>query len=486
MVGWLFPDWPDQGVSLAPAAAFAVLTVTAYWLGQFRFGPSVVAAGVLVLSALAALALYRGASFPTRRALAPLGARRVAWVGGAEDAPDVAEALLTGLASGAHRAWSEARDDARPPGVETVTWWTDAATAERLAGPLRRAAATHDAVAWARDLVDAPANRLTPDDLARAAEAMGREVGLDVAVYDEGWIDAHGLGALAAVGRGSVHPPRLVVLRTPEDAVPADAPTLAWVGKGVTFDSGGLSLKGRDAMPPMKGDMAGAAAVLGATRAVALERPDVRLISVVACVENMPDGAAYRPSDVVRASDGTAIEIVSTDAEGRLALADALRHAASFAPDATIDVATLTGGAVAALGRGTAAAAFGDDAGWMTQVRDAARTSGERVWPMPRFEAYRTALASRVADLKNGGVKEGSAGVAAVFLERFAPRPWVHLDVAGMGAVETPTETWNAGATGFGVRLLAEVARDVAMRGVRAEGRPMEGEEGTEVLAKGG
>jgi leucyl aminopeptidase len=373
-------------------------------------------------------------------------------------------AAVEGLLLGLHRTASLARDDARPPLPSRLTvLLRDGLDEEAVGTAVREARIVAEAVGWARDRVDGPPNRVTPAALADTAAEAARAAGMRVSVLDPDAMRERGMGALLAVGQGSAHPPRLVVLEHRGDQ--RDLPSLAWVGKGVTFDSGGLSLKERTAMPEMKGDMAGAAAVLAAAVAVARLDLPVRTVAVAACVENMPDGAAYRPADVVTAADGTAIEIVSTDAEGRLALADALLHARGYETQATADVATLTGGAVVALGKGTAAAAFANDEAWLGELRDAADAADEPIWPLPIYDAYLRAIDSRVADLKNGGVREGSAGIGAAFLRRFAPDRWAHLDIAGMAWTERAQGAWNEGATGYGVRLLVEAARRWSARG---------------------
>lgn len=379
-----------------------------------------------------------------------------------DGAPHVVVGQATeGFLLGAHRVRSYARDDRRPAPPHRITVLApDRADHEATGRAVQDAAIVAAAVGWSRDLVDAPPNRLTPVALAEAAAAAGRDAGMRVTVHDEGWMEAQGMGALLAVAQGSANPPRIVVLEhRPDDR---ELPSVAWVGKGVTFDSGGLSLKDRSAMPAMKGDMAGAAAVLGAALAVARLDLPVRLVTVAVCVENMPDGGAYRPADVVIAGDGTAIEIVSTDAEGRLALADALLLAQRFDTDVVADVATLTGGAVMALGKGTAAAAFATDDPWLDTLKEAARSSGDPIWPMPIYDDYLRAIDSRVADLKNGGVREGSAGIGAVFLRRFAPPRWAHLDIAGIAWTDETKGVWNPGATGFGVRLAVDATRRLA------------------------
>ncbi|MDZ7706467.1 MAG: hypothetical protein U5J97_00995 [Trueperaceae bacterium] len=422
----------------------------------------------------------RGAAAAAGRAVARNGAEHVAiWVEHASDTdtdtdtgidtdalpgPDrhVVLGLVTeGFLLGAHRVRSYARDDDRPAVPDRLTVLvSDQADHEASERAAQEAAIVAESVGWSRDLVDAPPNRLTPVALAEAAAAAGREAGMRVTVHDEAWMETQGMGALLAVAQGSANPPRIVVLEhRPGES---ELPSVAWVGKGVTFDSGGLSLKDRTSMPDMKGDMAGAAAVLGAALAVARMDLPVRMVTVAVCVENMPDGGAYRPADVVIAGDGTAIEIVSTDAEGRLALADALLLAQRFGTDVVADVATLTGGAIVALGKGTAAAAFATDDRWLDTLKEAARSSGDAIWPMPIYDDYLRAIASRVADLKNGGVREGSAGIGAVFLRRFAPPRWAHLDIAGVAWTDEPKGVWNAGATGFGVRLAVDATRRLA------------------------
>ena len=375
---------------------------------------------------------------------------------------DALLALVEGVTLGVVQTVNLARDLARRTDVESIHVVVEEARTEQVQEALRRLAVLASARAWTRSLVDAPPNLVTPIVLAESAAAAGRDVGMTVHVHDEGWMEEHGMGALLGVAQGSSNPPRLVVLE--HDPGVEGAPTLALVGKGVTFDSGGLSLKERTAMPAMKGDMAGAAGVLGAAIAIAQLGLPVRLVAIAACVENMPDGAAYRPADVIHASDGTAIEIVSTDAEGRLALADALLHAATFEPDVTVDVATLTGGAITALGKGFAAAGFTNDEAALDGMVQAGLETGERVWPMPIYEGYLDQISSRVADLKNGGVRDGSAGIAAVFLRRFAPEHWVHLDIATIGFVEEARGAWAPGATGFGVGLLTRFAEVLAKR----------------------
>jgi leucyl aminopeptidase len=255
------------------------------------------------------------------------------------------------------------------------------------------------------------------------------------------------------VAQGAGHEPRFIVLE--HDPSKGQEAPLVIVGKGVTFDSGGVSIKARDNMGAMKSDMAGAAAVLGAMRTLGRLRSPRRVVAIVPATENMLDAHAYRPADVLTAANGLTIEVVSTDAEGRLLLADALVYAQRLRPKAVVDLATLTGACVVALGRGTAAGRFANDEALAARVDAAAAATHERVWPLPLWPEYLADLESDVADMKNSsGKPQGGACVAAAFLERFVDYPWVHLDIAGMALTDDAKGYRTKGATGFGVRLL--------------------------------
>jgi leucyl aminopeptidase len=326
----------------------------------------------------------------------------------------------------------------------------------------KRAAIVAKWVNWARDLANSPPNELTPADLAaRAAELAGPN--LAVEALDPRQIDKLGMGALSAVGRASANGPRLIVLRYEPPNAQGDV-VLGLVGKAITFDAGGISLKPALKMYDMKGDMAGGAAVIAGTAAAAeLELP-VRILTVVAAAENLVSGDSFRPGDILRAANGKTIEITNTDAEGRLVLADALLHARTLEPTHLLDLATLTGTIEVALGN-VYAGLYGNDVDWIARVRSAGERSGERAWPMPTDQAYDTYLESHVADLKNTPPrKRGSSSIAARFLARFAgDGPWAHLDIAGVAAPDRVHGIFpTPGATGFGVRLIAELARDLA------------------------
>ena len=317
------------------------------------------------------------------------------------------------------------------------------------------------AVVRARAWVNAPANELYPETFAEAARAMARDAKIDVEVLDEKALAKGGYGGLLAVGGGSVRPPRLVRL----SYAPRGAKThLALVGKGITFDSGGLDLKPAEGMYTMKCDMAGAAAVLAAVRAIADLRLGVRITAYAAMAENMPSGTAYRPSDVLTLFGGTTVENANTDAEGRLVLADALARAVQDSPDLIVDVATLTGACMVALGERVGGLMASDDA-TADRLLDAAESAGEAFWQLPIPEEVTDNLASDVADLKSSGTSRyGGALTAAAFLRSFVGDvPWAHLDIAG--------PAWNdkaaygyvpKGGTGMAVRTLVALARSLA------------------------
>jgi leucyl aminopeptidase len=394
------------------------------------------------------------------------GGRTVAWLleaGGSTLAPDeLARALVDGLALGPHSAARWRSTDPPPDPVEHLV--LAGPNAEDALEEARRAAVVARWANRCRDLVNTPASELTPTRLAAAAEEIADTAPtIEATVLGPAELEAAGMGSFLSVARGSHEEPRLVVLRY-EPAQAAGPTLLGLVGKAITYDSGGLSLKPPESLQDMKTDMAGGAASLTALGALAELDVPLRAFSVVPATENMPSGHATRPGDVVRASDGTTIEINDTDAEGRLVLADALLHARTLEPTHLLDLATLTGTIEVALGS-VYAGLFGNDDDWIARVRTAGERSGERVWPMPTDPAYDTYLESHVADVKNTPPrKRGSSSIAARFLARFAgDGPWAHLDIAGVAAPDRAQGIFRApGATGFGVRLIAELARDLA------------------------
>lgn len=313
----------------------------------------------------------------------------------------------------------------------------------------------------ARDLQNTPANELTPERLAaRAHELAGEVDGLTVEALDGEAIEGLGMGAFAAVARGSDVSARLIELRY--EGPRAGGPLLALVGKAVTFDSGGISIKPAMKMSEMKFDMSGGAAVLEAIGAIARLQLPVRVLGVIGATENMPSGRAVKPGDIVRASNGTTIEVVNTDAEGRLVLADCLAHAVGHGAERIVDLATLTGAIVTALGASHAGLMANDD-DWARSVEAAARASGDLVWRLPLHPDHAEAIKGRYADIVNSTENRRAASItAAEFLRRFVGDvPWAHLDIAGT-ANDTGRAPTPAGGTGYGVRLLVELARRLA------------------------
>lgn len=322
---------------------------------------------------------------------------------------------------------------------------------------VERAKKVAEGVYWARDLVNEPPNVLTPEALAEAALSL-KAFGVEVEVLDEEAIQALGMGAFLAVAQGSENPPRFIALRyAPEGA----RERLDLVGKGLTFDSGGYSLKPTEGMATMKGDMAGGAAVLGAMKSAALLGLPVEIRGYIAACENMVSGRAYRLGDVLKTLSGKTVEVMNTDAEGRLTLADALAYAERQEAKRILELSTLTGSAVVALGE-EVAALFATEETWGKQVEEAAKKAGEKVWPLPLEKAYREKLKSPVADLKNVGDRNGGAITAALFLTEFVSVPLVHLDIAGPAFAKKAHALGPEGGTGFGVRTVLKVAQGLS------------------------
>lgn len=342
---------------------------------------------------------------------------------------------------------------AEDPGVAALTLLCAPATAiDDVVAEVRKAQIISRWVLYARDLVSHPGNVTTPAYLAdRALELAGR-FGLRCQVLDRLELEKLGMGGLVGVGKGGQEPPCFVIL----EYVGAKAPKrpLVLIGKGVTFDTGGISLKPREGMERMKDDMAGAAAVLAATAATAELGLPVHLVTLIPLAENMPDGCAYKPGDILRTYAGKTVEIVNTDAEGRLLLADALAYAQRYKPTAIVDLATLTGACVVALGS-AASGMMGNDQRLLARLQLAGERTGERLWELPVWDEYGEAMKSDVADLKNAGGPTGGAVSAGWFLKQFVgDTPWAHLDIAGTAWEEKGTPLQPKGATGIGVRLL--------------------------------
>ena len=316
---------------------------------------------------------------------------------------------------------------------------------------------------FTRDLVNEPGNRMTPSVLAERARKMCDETGLKCEIYGPDKIKELKMGAFWSVAQGSDEEPRLIVMRY-EPAGAPETPVLGLVGKGITFDSGGISIKPADGMEKMKYDMAGGAAMIGAMRAIAQLKPNVRVIGVVCASENMPSGKAQKPGDVQIAMSGKSIEIINTDAEGRLVLADGLHYARQLGCTHLIDAATLTGACVVALGM-VNAGIFANDEDFYQRFSKSLQRSGEKMWRLPVDEEYKDMIKSNIADIVNSGGRWGGAVTAAMFLKEFVgDTPWIHLDIAGVAWMEEAKPWIAKGPSGVAVRSLAEFARDFAAK----------------------
>ena len=372
------------------------------------------------------------------------------------------KATVEGFELGAYRylRWKTQNADDKAAKVEKVQLFLPAGVKKEKwhDGAVQHARLIAQATNWARDLVNEPAGTMTPTILAQEATTMAKEVGLNIAVGDRKKITELKMGMFLGVARGSVEEPKLVHLSyVPRDPEAAKRQPICFVGKAITFDSGGLSLKPSDGMLDMKTDMAGSAAVLGAMKVVARMQPPFPVHAFFGACENMPSGNAYRLGDVLVSRLGKTVEITNTDAEGRLVLGDILAYANEQKPAAIIDLATLTGACIIALGN-YICGAMGSDDQLYYDVSEAARVAGEEVWRLPLAEQYqRETLKSEIADMKNAGERAGGAINAAVFLKEFVGEtPWLHLDIAGPSQSPKERGYYSKGATGFGVRTLVE------------------------------
>jgi leucyl aminopeptidase len=444
--------------------------------GQFHLLPGGKAAAAWVLAVglgksdeITPQSLRKALAAASRRA-SDLGARSCAlalpW-----DALDaltveaVARCCVEGAELAQFRTGTEKAKTGRDEKPAPRAWKILAPHAKRTA-EVRRGLASGEAYAagclFARELVNRPPNKLTPAALANAARAMARREDLGCTVLGEPRLRKLGMGGILGVGRGSAQPSRLIVLEMRPRRVRGKLPLVALVGKGVTFDTGGISIKPSPNMHEMKGDMGGAAAVLGAAMIVARLALPVRLLVVVPAVENMPDGDAIRPGDVLRMASGKTVEVLNTDAEGRLILADALHYAGRRKPDWMIDAATLTGSCVIALGH-EFAGLFTNDARLGDVLQRAGGETFERVWPLPVVEEHHKEIESPVADIQNIGGRHAGASSAAAFLEEFVgdETAWAHLDIAGPAWAATASPLGPKGPTGFGARLIARAVESL-------------------------
>jgi leucyl aminopeptidase len=378
-----------------------------------------------------------------------------------ESVQDIAQALAEGAALALYRFdryFTEKKEKEKK-----VTRFTlisdDAKESREIRQGIQLAQVIVEATCFARDLENAPSNEIYPESLAEAARQSGKKHGFKVTALEKRQIEKLGMGGLLAVNQGSSKPPRFIILEYGVSHSES-AGTVVLVGKGVTFDTGGISIKPASGMSEMKMDMSGAAAVIGTFEAVARLKMPVHIVGLIPATENMPSGSAVKPGDIVRHYGGKTSEVDNTDAEGRLILADALGYAEKYKPDAVIDLATLTGACVVALAH-LATGMMGNDEKLMDALKKAGEKTYERVWPLPLFEEYEKLIKSDVADVKNVGGRWGGAITAALFLKKFVrDYKWVHLDIAGTAILEEPQEYAPKGGSGVGVRLLVEFLKN--------------------------
>lgn len=397
---------------------------------------------------------YRRAVASACRVLGKRGLPRVAL--DPADAPGSAAAAATALAEGAELSRfvvaslrTGERRETRVAEVEVV---------QGDAAAVREGAVRGQAKNLARELVNLPGNLLDPPELARRAAEMAAEVGLECQVLDVPEMERLKMGAILAVTQGSEVPARFIVLRHSPAGVAEGGPLLALVGKAVTFDTGGISIKPSADMGKMKGDMAGGAAVIGAMRAIAELQIPVNVIGLVPASVNMPDGRAWMPGDVITTMDGKTVETVTTDAEGRMLLADAVCYARTLGATHIVDIATLTGAVVIALGH-VASGLYGTDDALVQALQSCGEAAGEKHWPMPLFPEYREQIRGEIADLKNSGGRPAGSITGAWFIREFAgDTPWAHLDIAGTSAYEKPRPWAPSGPSGTGVGTFINLA----------------------------
>jgi leucyl aminopeptidase len=378
-----------------------------------------------------------------------------------ERGPAAVQAIVEGLVVGdfeSDKYKSEKKNNKEIQSV-SLSGFEGAMPAE-LNAALERGRVIAESQNFARDLINEPSNRLTPRMLAARAEAMAKEVGLGVEILDERKISELKMGALIGVAQGSVEPPRVIVIRYTPENPRSGAPVLGLVGKAVTFDTGGISIKPADNMEKMKYDMGGGATMLGSMRALAYLKPPIPVIAVISATENMPGGRAQKPGDVQVAMSGKTIEVINTDAEGRLILADAVTYARKIGCTHLIDAATLTGAIQVALGS-VHVGAFGTPREYLDQFLESAKAAGEKMWPMPMDDDYEELIKSNIADIRNTGTgKGGGAITAAWFIKEFAEDvPWVHLDIAATCWVDDGKPWLAKGPTGVAIRSIVEFAQ---------------------------
>ena len=387
--------------------------------------------------------------------------RRIAWViRGDIDTTLAIQVSAEGLGLAAFEGDRYKSVEKSGPPAEAVTIVVSGAPPAGADRALEKGRLLADACNVARELCNEPSNLLPPRELAARGRRAAEGTHLDVKVLDEKELRRLGMGLLLGVGQGSAEPPCMLVLtHAPRGTKPpANAPVLGLVGKGITFDTGGISIKPADGMDRMKTDMTGGASVIAAMRAISLLDAPITVIGIVPAAENMPGGRAIKPGDILTGAGGKTVEVLNTDAEGRLVLGDGLWYAKELGATHLVDVATLTGACVVALGK-VASGLFGQPDGWVDTVRRASQTAGDRCWPMPLYDEYAEQLKSEIADMTNTGGRPAGACTAAMFLKEFAGGlAWAHLDIAGTAWADEAKPWQPKGPTGVSVRTLAELA----------------------------
>ncbi len=470
VVGFVFEE-PDSGEAQRWDALTGGLAGELFARGEFKgklhtttriHRPAGMKAGQLLLVGCGprekfSSVLLRECAGVAGRTLRTCGARRAAIQARGEDA---VRAVVEGFSAALYEPDSyKTGGDRSSVSIESTA--VLASSEQRDA--LDRAVAAAEGQNFARELANEPGNILPPRVLAERARAMAARAGLECEILEEDRIRELKMGALLGVAQGSAEPPAVVVLRyRPDGPQGAGGVHLGLVGKAVTFDTGGISIKPSAEMDRMKYDMAGGAAAIGAMQAIAALQPPAPVTAVIPSVENMPGGGAQRPGDVVTTMSGKTVEVLNTDAEGRLILADALTYAQRQGCTRLVDAATLTGAVVVALGYENSGV-FSNDNAWRERLLAAAAAAGEKMWPMPLDDAYAALLKSPIADMANIGPRWGGAVTAAAFLKRFAdPLPWVHLDIAGTAWYEEQKPYAAKGPSGVAVRTLVELALNAA------------------------
>ncbi|GGF81748.1 hypothetical protein GCM10010912_28570 [Paenibacillus albidus] len=456
-------EWEDRVAALGTAGFFSGRHAETYVLPLEGPYPAAILAGrgdgALTTEGLRELAAQ------TARAALRIKARRLVLLlpeelrtmfGEAQG--NAVSALTEGLLLGAYRRRRYKQEQLEYAGLEAVLFKleqpVEATEAGRWDRSILKGMAFGEATNLARDLINTPGNLMTPSDLAVAAIEVAERHGFPAEVLDEREIEQRGMGGLTAVGKGSANPSRMIVIRY-QGTEQWDNVT-GLVGKGITFDTGGISLKRAAGMENMISDMSGAAAVLGVMEALGRLRPQLNVLMVIPSAENMPSANAFKPGDVITSLSGRTIEVLNTDAEGRIVMGDALTYARHWGAERLIDVATLTGAVLSVLGD-TATGALTNDEAFLQQFLEASRRAGEKIWPLPSYPEFRDALKSEVADIRNSGGRYGGATTAGLFIGEFAEGlPWIHLDIAGTAYLGKEQSVNPKGASGVMVRTLLE------------------------------